>query len=44
MNNRLVVRDEVKFREWQFGKLIAVDGDSAEVLMSNGTKIIKNND
>jgi hypothetical protein len=42
MNNRLIVGDEVKFREWQFGKLIAVDGDSAEVLMSNGTKIIKN--
>lgn len=42
MNNRLIVGDEVKFREWQFGKLIAIDGDSAEVLMSNGTKIIKN--
>lgn len=40
-NNRLVVGDEIKFSEWKYGKLIALDGDKATVQTHNGIIVIK---
>ena len=35
------IGDEVKFQEWHYGKIVAIDGNLATVQLANGNTVIK---